>query len=161
MNKIQNTRFIPSTKLVEQIIDNMIQPDKETTKAFEELKQYHKPAVGLDFADDISEHIEGLFANLSRRTRNTNKPLQLSDGLQFTSDICMKLIVSIDLDSGACNTLQVLTLLHYEFSEFVSTTPFERSWGKIVIDNSELKIIPIDDTSNIYDIDKIDDVHWY
>lgn len=134
--------FIPSPALIDEVKQSLVPLDKETFAMLEDLKtiQDNKADENQVLSNIITEEIEDLFTNLARQMFISKKQIQILEHKSFTHDICMELIDRLGLHVKLSNP--VLELLHYELIKFLSQIdPRERDWGKITIENSDIKFI--------------------
>ncbi len=151
--------FVPSGHLVELVEKHMVHPDRKTIEMLEGLKEMEpiSEIKELDIASIITEEVEGLFTRLARSALNPEEPIQISDNSRFTSEICSEIIEVLAID--VYDPLPVLKCLYTELIDFASI-PRERHWGKIVAENSELKLILKQNALAYPDFDNIDEDRW-
>lgn len=133
-------KFVPSQHLVELAREHMIHPDEEVLELIEEIKKIRTEVVDQrqNISSMITKQVEGLLTNLAKRIFRIKKPIRITKDNRFTSVICIELIDRLGLD--VYNPRPVLELLYNELYKFVLLTHRERSWGEIIIENSEIKL---------------------
>ncbi len=132
--------FIPSPTLIDMVKESLVPPDKETFEMLEDLKTMQTNEVDEDavLSDIITEEVEDLFTNLARRMFVSKKQIQISENRSFTHDISMDLIDRLGLHIRLSNL--ILERLHNELVEFLSPIDRLRSWGKITVEKSDIKL---------------------
>ena len=150
--------FVPSQCLIRKIEKEMISPDEETLEVIDDLKNMQRSSIHeQDMSTIISSEIEDFFTSIARRISITGEQVQISKDDQFTPEIYFELLECLELDPYGATT--VLVLLYSELIQFANTTRV-RKWGKITVEDSELKLILNENAFTITDIDAIDDDRW-
>lgn len=151
-------RFMPSPRLSELIKEKILIPDEETLAMIEELKKMQVSETDKQEMSDItSEEIEDFLTSIARRMFTTGEQVQISKDGQFTPEIYIELLECLALNPYEAKP--VLELLYDELIEFASTT-HRRKWGKIIVENSELKLTVNKNAFTITNLDTIDDNRW-
>lgn len=134
-------KFIPTEDLVKLVQEYMIKPDNEVLGVLQELEK-----INTEVEDEkenikhiITEEVEDLITSIAKRTFRIAKSIPVTVDNKFSPDICLEFIRRLGVDPY--NTNPVLQQLYKEFFDFIAITDRERSWGKITLDNSEIKLI--------------------
>lgn len=142
MIKEEKMKFTPSENLVELVEKHMISPDEEEVIELLEEIQKEKEITTADIKHNIAviitEQVEGLIVSLAKNIYMTKEPIKISEDNRFTSEICKELINRLGLDPY--NPRLVLDELYCELLNFISLIPRERVWGKIIVEDSKLKL---------------------
>lgn len=151
--------FKPSEHLIELVIRHMIKPDKEVLGILEELKELLiTEDKKQNIENIITEEVESLITSVAKRSYRTKRSVQISSDNRFIPEICTEFIRRLDIDPY--DPYPVLQLLYEDFFNFVSITYRERKWGKIIIDDSKLKLILKENAFTFPDITKVDNNKW-
>jgi len=155
-------KFIPSLDLIKLVEEHMVRPrEEEVLELIEDIKKamgkIEDPRENIKAI--ITEEVEDLITSIAKQIFTTRRPIKISEGNRFTSEICKDLINSLGLD--LYDTRPVLDHIYNEFYNFVKIVPRERSWGKISIENSELKLILKDNAFTVLDPNEVEkDNKW-
>src|SRR4030042_5926331 len=155
-DKDPNKKFLPSRALVELVRKHMIPPDTEISYIVNELKK-----VSVEVGDEIqnmscmvTEQVEGLFTKIAKIMYRTGIPIKISMGNRFTPEVCTELIRRLGLDP--LDPGPVLKLLYTEIFPFVSEIARARSWGKINLEGSNIKLFLREDAFKFPKLSEID-----
>lgn len=150
-------KFMPREDLilVRLLEKHMLCPDEEVTEMLEEIKKstIRTEDVERYIATIITEQVEGLITSLAKHMFITKESIKISKDNRFTPEICKELTNRLGLDPY--DPRPVLDQLYHELLSFVSLTPRERVWGKIVVEDSELKLDLKDNAFTFPDFDEI------
>lgn len=149
-------KFMPSQHLVCLVRIHMMHPDEEELKLMKEIKKIQTEVVDerQNISSMITKQVEGLFTNVAKRIFRIKKHVRITKDKRFTPEICSDLIDRLGLD--VYNSRLVLELLYHELYKFVSSSPRERSWGRIIAENSEIKLNVRENAFKFPELSKID-----
>lgn len=134
-------KFEPSVILANLLYNHLDLPDDKEVRSFNLFRKLHgKPAIDRPGISElktiISREVEGLLANLAKRSEVAETQIFISKKGRLTQDICIELIDRLQLDVR--DTLPIFNRLYDELFQFVSQIPRNRSWGQIAIEDSDL-----------------------
>lgn len=135
-------KFMPGPYLASLVEKHMIYPEEgEVIDLLKEIKKEMGSTADIihNIKTIITEQVEGLITSLAKHTFTTKESIKISKDNRFTPEICKDLTNRLGLDPY--DPRPVLDQLYHELFGFVSLTPRERVWGKIVVEDSELKLI--------------------
>jgi len=134
--------FEASQKVVDDIFNSMIIPDKEVAQLLEEvIKEYNiqDDFIKANLKEVIKEELHRIIVSIAKSSYCKNEDPKISEGGFFTFEVCKELQERLALDPSK-NIIPILTQIYNELFEFLSNSPYETVWGKVIVENNEIQM---------------------